>query len=93
MKADEESIERGSKLYSQFCAYCHGVDIEGLPPEKTALSQNTPNLKIRLKEHTHGDFYYKIIHGRGEMPSFKEDLMAEEIWSIIHYIKSVPIGP
>lgn len=47
----------------------------------------TPNLKQRLKTHSDGDFFWKINEGRGQMPSFKDELSDEEKWYIINYIK------
>ena len=38
--------------------------------------------------HTDGDFFWKIQNGKGEMPSFKEDLSGNDIWNVINYIKS-----
>ena len=60
----------------------------GLNAEEVGLEKSPPNLIKRLKNHTDGDFYWKIQHGRGEMPAFKDSLQDEDIWNIINYIKS-----
>ena len=38
--------------------------------------------------HPDGDFFWKIQEGRGDMPSFNDDLSEEQIWEIINYIRS-----
>ena len=81
VEKSEQSINSGMKLYNQFCAGCHGRSAKGdgeiIPPD----------LEKRAKHHSDGDFFWKIQHGRGEMPSFKDELQEKEIWDIINYIK------
>lgn len=84
-----QSIKTGRGVYKQFCAYCHGEAGKGLSSSTTGLSKDTPNLSRRLQNHSHGDFFWKIKNGRGEMPSFNEDLKAEEVWSTILYLDSL----
>jgi mono/diheme cytochrome c family protein len=85
--SDEESVRRGKEVYNNICAACHGEDLEGLKAEETGLEMDTPNLKHRLKTHSEGDFFWKINEGRGEMPSFKDELTDEEMWHIINHIR------
>jgi len=84
---DAESVRIGKEAYLDFCAACHGDNLEGLKAEEAGINIDTPNLKQRLKTHTDGDFFWKINEGRGEMPSFKDELSDEEKWQIIYYIR------
>lgn len=81
-------IAQGKRLYVYLCTHCHGTTMEGLSAEKTGLSKSTPNLKKGLRMHSDGDFFWKIKQGKGEMPSFKDELADEEIWSILHYLRN-----
>ena len=85
---NQASVKKGKKIYTQNCTHCHGDKIKGLSSKITGLKKTTPNLKQRLKMHTDGDFFWKIQNGKGEMPSFKEDLSGNDIWNVINYIKS-----
>lgn len=82
-----ESATKGKEAYLDNCAACHGENLEGLKAEEAGLKIDAPNLKQRLKTHTDGDFFWKIDEGRGEMPSFKDELSDEEKWQIIYYIR------
>lgn len=82
-----KSVERGRAIYQNQCEYCHGDGAKGLSKMETGLTKNTPNLLKRLKSHSDGDFHWKILNGKGDMPSFKNDLSENEIWDIINYIK------
>jgi len=86
--ANQESIESGQALFAAFCAQCHGEDGQGLPATMTQLGSDTPNLPKRLKNHSAGDFHWKIRTGKGEMPAFEKELSANEIWDIVHFIHS-----
>lgn len=91
VKSNDQTINTGKELYENFCMSCHGEDLQGLSVEQTGLKHNTPNLIARLKTHSPGDFAWKISEGRGEMPSFKEDLDEKEIWSIVYYIQKLSL--
>ena len=40
--------------------------------------------------HSDGDLHWKIAKGRGEMPGWEEVLSEEQIWMLVHYMKSLP---
>ena len=82
-----ESAARGKEIYLDNCAACHGDNLKGLSAEDAGLKKSSPDLPKRLSTHSDGDFFWKIQNGRGEMPSFKEDLEDKEIWDTINYIK------
>ena len=86
--SDMKSLERGKIIYLEHCAACHGEKIDGLKAAETGLDTDSPNLKKRLLTHTDGDFFWKIQNGRGDMPSFKEDLTEEQTWDVINYIRN-----
>lgn len=86
--SNEAIIVSGKELYQENCGYCHGDALEGLTAEQAGLTKAPPNLKVRFKNHSVGDLFWKIQKGRGDMPSFKDDLSEDEIWTILHYIGS-----
>lgn len=85
---DKNSVVRGKKLFLQNCSVCHGENAEGLDAQSVGLEKSPPNLKEGIKMHPDGDFFWKIQEGRGDMPSFNDDLSEEQIWEIINYIRS-----
>lgn len=87
MVLDSQSTGRGRELYLDNCAACHGDNMEGMKGEDAGLEMDSPNLKERLLTHTDGDFFWKIQEGRGDMPSFKDDLSENQIWDVINFIR------
>jgi mono/diheme cytochrome c family protein len=47
------------------------------------------NLVMRLRNHSEGDFFWKISNGRGLMPGFEDQLRETQIWDVINFIKSL----
>ena len=88
VQISNESTKNGQALFIEFCSSCHGLGAVGLPKEKTGLKLDTPNLSNRLKTHSDGDFHWKILNGKADMPSFKDELSEKEIWDIINYLKA-----
>lgn len=89
VSATVESVQQGEELFIINCAYCHGEKASGMSADEAGLKTSSPNLVKRLSNHTDGDFFWKIQHGRGEMPPFKDDLQDADIWNIINFIKSI----
>ena len=88
VSATVESVKHGKELFLNHCAYCHSDTATGMSADEVGLEKSPPNLIQRLKNHTDGDFFWKIQHGRSEMPGFKNTLEDDEIWHIINFIKS-----
>ena len=96
------SLKPKKKIYTQNCASCHGVNLEG---EKNWMSR-LPNGMMPApphdeKGHTwhHNDNYLFMITKYGveeilgekypnNMPAYKEILSDKEIISVLSYIKS-----
>ncbi len=85
----QNSINKGEMLFNDLCSYCHGMQAQGLETSETGLNKKTPNLLKRLRSHSDGDFHWKIRTGKGEMPPFESEVLNDEIWHIINYLKSM----
>jgi len=85
----ESSIRQGRQIYGDLCTGCHGVGGKGNGPIADKLNPKPANLVKRLKNHSEGDFFWKISNGRGPMPGFKDQLSERQIWQVINYIKSL----
>ncbi len=91
--ATDAALQRGHKIYQDFCAGCHGVVGDGNGPAKEFL--NPPPLNFtELRDHLVGGqyiggiFYYQVMNGitGTGMPYFKRELESEKIWDVSNYI-------
>jgi mono/diheme cytochrome c family protein len=88
IKLTNESLVVGKELFVELCSSCHGLNGTGLKHQETGLSKDTPHLPTRLSTHSDGDFHWKIKNGKGEMPSFSDELTDTEVWHIINFLKA-----
>jgi mono/diheme cytochrome c family protein len=87
--ASPESIARGARIFAANCVTCHGASGKGDGPLAKGLDPKPANLAAMATQHSDGDFAWKVAHGRGAMPAWKDILSQEEIWHTVNYIKSL----
>jgi cytochrome c553 len=89
IKRNNNSITRGTVLYSKHCATCHGTEATGNGPAGKALNPKPADLKKMSGNHPDGDFAWKILNGRGAMPAWESILSENQIWDLVNYIQSL----
>ena len=100
--ADETILEQGQTVYDQHCAGCHGLSGEGqfpdapLQPDSTGRFGAPPHNADGHTWHHDDDLLLRLIREGGsgdpafyEMPAFGEALTAEQIETVLAFIKSM----
>jgi mono/diheme cytochrome c family protein len=86
----ENSLQRGAKVFSNFCAVCHGTDAAGMGPVAQRGFPPPPSLllphAIQMKD---GQMFHVLTYGQNNMPSYAGQLSAEDRWNVITYVRSV----
>ncbi len=85
-------LAKGKNLYQGKCQRCHGPEGKGNGPDADPehkpddLSDGT-----RAARNPDGVMYYKIWNGRKKpkMPAFKSDMAQNDVWTVIHYAKTL----
>ncbi len=100
--SDPAQLARGRAVYAEFCAACHGADLEGQPDWKTRNADGRlPAPPHDVTGHTwhHPDKMLFDITRNGiaaiappgyesDMPGFAAALSDDDIWAVLAYIKS-----
>lgn len=91
--ATAPSLERGRKVYQDFCITCHGPVGDGQGPAAPYLDPpplNFTTLRRNLVDGKYigGILYYQIMNGitGTAMPYFKHELESAKIWDVSNYI-------
>ena len=91
--ATAADLERGKRVYQDFCIGCHGTMGDGKGPAEKYLTPpplNFTTLRRHLVDGKYigGVFYYQIMNGitGTAMPYFKRELESEKIWDVGSYI-------
>jgi mono/diheme cytochrome c family protein len=90
--ASPEVLEKGKSLFHSKCEKCHGKSGKGDGPD--ADSDEPPEDLTdasRASRNPDGVMFYKVWNGRKspKMPAFKTELSKDEVWTVIHYAKSL----
>lgn len=88
------SVQRGEKVYQDYCIGCHGPVGDGNGPAAKYLIPRPVNFTI-LKRHLidrkyiGGILYYQIMNGvtGSAMPYHKKDLESAKIWDVGNFIE------
>lgn len=87
------SLQRGRKVYQDFCISCHGPVGDGHGPAAPYLDPpplNFTTLRRNLVDGKYigGILYYQIMNGitGTAMPYFKHELESAKIWDVSNYI-------
>ncbi len=95
---DSESVEAGGKLYAEYCASCHGANLEGesnwqQPKADGSLPAPPHDENGHTWHHPDEVLIETITEGGdpafgGTMPGFGDQLSREEMVSILDFIKN-----
>lgn len=81
----------GKDLYNQHCKSCHGKEGYGDGSKSGELDSEMRDFTTEdVQSQTDGEFYYKTIIGRNEMPNFEKKIPDEEDrWLLVNYIRTL----
>ena len=83
-----EASEKGKIMYQNYCMQCHGANGYGDGAAGNAAAVKPANFHIdKFKKQRGGAIFWKITHGRGLMPGFKDALTEEQRWQLVTYIR------
>jgi mono/diheme cytochrome c family protein len=85
-------LARGQSLYKAKCQRCHGADGAGHGPEADPdhPAGDLTDGRAALR-NPDGVMFYKIWNGRAKpkMPAMKTDMTRTDVWTVIHYVKTL----
>ncbi len=85
----EAVLSKGKELFTTMCQHCHGEKGDGNGPMVTSGAYNgVPNYADRASL-SDGQMFYSIYYGKGMMGAHRSLLNKKEIWTVIHYIRSL----
>jgi putative copper resistance protein D len=86
------SIARGSTLYAEHCAVCHGPKGAGDGPGGLRLPRPPADLRApHTAHHTAGDLYWWISEGipAAGMPGFAGLLAEDQRWDLVNFVRAL----
>jgi mono/diheme cytochrome c family protein len=88
--ASQQARERGSVVFVNFCAVCHGaggagngtVTQRGFPPPPSLLAEHA----LRMRD---GEMFHALTFGQSNMPSYASQLSRADRWNVIGYVRTL----
>ena len=83
---------RGADAFASKCLVCHGPAAEGDGPI-IGRFPNPPNLNAEnARMYPDGRIFHVITRGQGLMPSHAVQVLPQDRWAVIHYLRSLQRG-
>ncbi len=83
-----DSFYRGQFVYNTYCIVCHGRWGDGdgpvIGPERFPAP---PSLHENAKKYPDGRIYHIITRGRGQMPGYAVQIVPEDRWHAVNYLR------
>jgi mono/diheme cytochrome c family protein len=92
LSAPDASIAKGSQLFEQNCARCHGAKGQGNGPDAAQLSKPPQDLTdlAFMAEKSAADFFKAISEGTApDMPGFADKLSEDDRWALTDFVRSL----
>jgi mono/diheme cytochrome c family protein len=96
---NQRARDRGSIVFANFCAVCHGaggagngpVAQRGFPPPPSLLAEHAQKMKD-------GQLFHVLTYGQNNMPSYASQLSRDDRWNVVLYVRTmqaaaVPVSP
>lgn len=88
LEYDRAEAVAGAEIFAETCEVCH-ADGGRSPGEDQAFSPQPPELTHVFKKHSRAMAVEMISRGKGNMPSYRDQLSNEDIAALIAYLKSL----
>lgn len=86
----ENSLQRGARVFANYCAVCHGSDGLGMGPVAQRGFPPPPSLllphALQMKD---GQLFHILSYGQNNMPSYASQLSEQDRWNVITYVRSI----
>lgn len=95
LHTSEGEIQAGMIAYGTYCGSCHGVQGNGNKAQTNPNGLNPADFTdLKWINGQKDSYLWKAIkYGAGDMPAFNEDLIDEQIWNTVDFIRSFSYGP
>jgi mono/diheme cytochrome c family protein len=91
IKASADVLKKGKSIFDARCARCHGPEGKGDGKESDPASPAADLTDaFRADLNPDGVMFHRIANGKPPvMPAFKGQMSSDEIWTVVHYAKSL----
>lgn len=83
-------LRAGQAHFNIFCATCHGNDGDAKNGYVGAFFTGVPSVNtINVGSMSEGEIHHIIAKGRGRMPNYSAQLLPQDRWAVVLYVKAL----
>lgn len=87
---NKTTLADGQKIYTTYCAPCHGLKGKGDGAAAASLSPKpADHTSAVVQSETDGSLFWKISEGRKPMPTYKAAFSETQRWELVNYIRTL----
>lgn len=87
---DAAALERGGRVYANFCGVCHGPEGKGDGPvTKRGVPPPPSLLEGRAVKMAPGQMFHVTTYGQGNMPAHAGQIGPEDRWAVVMHLLSL----
>lgn len=86
---NRHNIERGRKIYTNYCMVCHGERGLGDGPIVDPFPIPKSLQSADMLRWNDGHLFHVITKGQGVMPSYAQQIPVQDRWAVIHYVRAL----
>lgn len=87
---NKENSAIGKEIYALQCKACHGTKGLGDGPKAKSMKGDLGDFSsASFQAQTDGELFYKTKFGRADMPSYAKRLSDEDIWLVVHFMRTL----
>ena len=84
-----ETLARGQRVYETTCIVCHGPQGDGQGYIVPLYPQPPTLHSVKVREWPDGRIFHVITRGQNLMPSYASQILPEDRWAAIHYVRAL----
>jgi mono/diheme cytochrome c family protein len=85
----QDVLEAGRKYFNSYCIVCHGPRGDGRGYIVPKFTQPPSLLSDKVRHWPDGRIFHTITLGQGLMNSYATQLLPEQRWAVIHYVRAL----
>lgn len=86
----KSNVKMGKTLYAKHCKSCHGKEGLGDGPKADECDGDLGDFSSEdFHAQSDGALFYKSYIGRLDMPNFEKKLSEEDMWLVVHYMRTL----
>jgi mono/diheme cytochrome c family protein len=85
-----EVLKQGQHAFDVYCVVCHGRDGNAANGYVAKHFSGVPSLNgPNVAAYADGQIFHFITMGKARMPSYAAQLMPEQRWAVVHYLRAL----